>query len=281
MQVENELPHLVKLLDDEDPAVRKILSERFASCRGDLSRELIRLGITLPEGDRNRLGQLLAPGRRRSLRKQWFVPAQGLDASAGDWASFEMLLRLLSELLHDGTSVRPTLPDALDKLSDEAVLHNAHRNETALCRFLFGSGRFRGNKTGFYHPGNADLLWVITQRKGNPIGLAVLAMLVAHRLDLHIAGCNFPSHFLAWITIEGRDHLVDCYGAGRLISLDEIRGNAAALTPDSRRAIKAPCTMREILLRILGNLHLSFSQASRTEDAKLVEELVLSLHSPS
>ena len=29
MHVENELPHLIKLLDDDDPAVRKVLSEQF------------------------------------------------------------------------------------------------------------------------------------------------------------------------------------------------------------------------------------------------------------
>lgn len=277
LEVENELPHLVKLLDDEDPAVQRIVSERFARYGGDVSVELSRLGITLPVDDRTRLGELLAPGRRRQIRKDWAVPAHGLDESDGDWVSFELLLRLLSELLHDGISIRPSLPDALDELSDEAVLHDAHRSEEDLCEFLFGSARFRANKTGFYQPNNADLLWILTHRRGNPIGLAVLAMLIAQRLDLHIAGCNFPAHFLAWITIEGRDHLVDCYGGGRLIPLEEILDNSAVLTPDSRRAIKAPCTMREILLRILGNLHLSFSQLEQADDAELIEDLVRSL----
>lgn len=277
MQVEKDLPHLVKLLDDDDPAVQACLRDRFSSCPGDLSQQLDSLGITLPEADRNRLGALLAPGRRRLLRNQWIVPAQGLDESDGDWESFEMLLRLLSELLHDGTTLRPSLPDALDRLSDEAVLHSAHHDEEALCRFLFEPDRFRANKSGFYQPENADLLWIVTQRKGNPIGLAVLAMLVAHRLGLRILGCNFPAHFLAWIVIDGRDHLVDCYGGGRLIPLEEIRTNSAVLTPESRRAIRRPCTMREILMRILGNLHLAYAEAGASDDAALVTELITSL----
>lgn len=281
MQVENELPHLVKLLDDEDPTVRELLEQRFAHYAGDVSRELDRLGLDLPQEDLTRLGQLLAPGRRRLLRARWIVPAQGLDESDGDWEAFELLLRHLSELLHDGTSLRPTLPDALDKLSDEAVLHDAHHDEHSLCRFLFGSNRFRANKTGFYQPGNADLLWILMQRKANPIGLAVIAMLVGHRLGLQIAGCNFPAHFLAWITVEGRDYLVDCYKFRRLIPVDEIRNNSAVLTPNARRAIQGPCTMREILLRILGNLHLAFSQIHSEDDANLVEELILSLELPS
>ena len=279
MHVENELPHLIKLLDDDDPAVRKVLSEQFESCRGDVSTELDRLGITLAEEDRTRLSDLLAPGRRRQIRHQWAVPQHGLDETAQDWETFELLLRLLSELLHDGTSLRPSLPDAIDQVSDEAVLNGSHRDERSLCNFLFGSGRFRGDQEGFYHPSNADLLWIIMNRKGNPIGLAVLAMLVAHRLNLSIGGCNFPAHFLAWISVEGDPHLVDCFGRGRLIAVEEIRRNSAVLTPDSRRAIEGPCTMRDILLRILRNLHLAFTQQDRGKDADLIGELLLSLQS--
>ncbi len=277
MHVETELPHLVRLLDDDDPIVRKTLSERFAECQGDVSSELDRLGIRLPEEDRTRLSNLLAPSRRRQIRDQWVVPQQGLDEGGGDWESFELLLRLLSELLHDGTSLRSSLPDAIDRIADEAVLYNAQEDEQSLCEFLFGSGRFRGDKEGFYSPSNADLLWIITNRKGNPIGLAVLAMLVGHRLDLAIGGCNFPAHFLAWITIEGNPHLVDCFGGGRIISVDDVRNNSAVLTPDSRRAIQGPCTMRDILLRILRNLHLAFTQYDRVDDMGLVGDLLSSL----
>lgn len=277
MHVETELPHLVRLLDDDNPIVRKTLSERFAECQGDVSSELDRLGIRLPEEDRTRLSNLLAPGRRRQIRDQWVVPQQGLDEGGADWESFEQLLRLLSELLHDGTSLRSSLPDAIDRIADEAVLNNAQGDEQSLCEFLFGSGRFRGDKEGFYSPSNADLLWIITNRKGNPIGLAVLAMLVGHRLDLDIGGCNFPAHFLAWITIEGNPHLVDCFGGGRIISVDDVRDNSAVLTPDSRRAIQGPCTMRDILVRILRNLHLAFTQHDRVDDMGLTADLLSSL----
>lgn len=277
MHVETELPHLVRLLDDDNPIVRKTLSERFAKCQGDVSSELDRLGIRLPEEDRTRLSNLLAPGRRRQIRDQWVVPQQGLDEGGADWESFEQLLRLLSELLHDGTSLRSSLPDAIDRIADEAVLNNAQGDEQSLCEFLFGSGRFCGDKEGFYSPSNADLLWIITNRKGNPIGLAVLAMLVGHRLDLDIGGCNFPAHFLAWITIEGNPHLVDCFGGGRIISVDDVRDNSAVLTPDSRRAIQGPCTMRDILVRILRNLHLAFTQHDRVDDMGLTGDLLSSL----
>lgn len=277
MKVERELPHLVKLLDDDNPSVQDSLKQCFADYTGDVSAELQKLGLKLPEEDLSRLSELLAPGRRRQLREQWVVPAQGLDDCEGDWENFELLLRLISELLHDGTSLRPTLPDALDQLADEAVLHDAHEGEGDLCEFLFGSGRLGANTNGFYHPGNADLVWILTHRRGNPIGLSVIAMLVAHRLKLRIFGCNFPAHFLAWITVDGKDQLVDCYGRGRLIPIEQIRTNSAVLTNDARRAIAAPCSMRDILLRMLGNLHLAFTQQHLEDDCRLMQELMRSL----
>ncbi|NNC90239.1 MAG: hypothetical protein HKN82_17415 [Akkermansiaceae bacterium] len=277
MQPIDELPYLLKLLDDEDPVVSQKVEERFAILEGDISRELATLGIEVVSEQRRRLSHLLAPGRRRQIRREWQVPLHGLDAPSGDWTSFEFLLRLLCELLHDGTTMRDPLPDALDQVADQAVLQEAHLDETSLCEFLFGTGRFGPNSQGFYQPENADLLWILTHRRGNPIGLAVVAMLVAHRLDLCITGCNFPGHFLAWIGEGDEALLVDCYHRGRLISLNELRTSTGVLSPAASAAIRQPCSLRTILVRILANLHHSFSQAQAGEDADLIQELLESL----
>ena len=271
------LPHLVRLLDDDHPEVRDSLARYFAACDGNLSEELSTLGITLDKGEQRRLSAFLAPGRRRHIREEWLVPSQGLDSHDGDWESFELLLRLISELLHDGTTLRPSLPDAIDHLADEMVLHNAHLDEEALCEYLFASGRFRANSQGYYEAVNSDLLWVLTNRKSNPLGLTCLAMLVARRLDLRLYGCNFPGHFLGWIGGVENARLVDCYHRGRIIPLRELRSNLSALSEEARQAIRYPCSLREILRRVLSNLRLAFSQDQRQEDLALIEDLALSI----
>ena len=123
-----------------------------------------------------------------------------------------------------------------------------------------------GEESVWMNPGTARL--DLTARK---------TMLVANRLELTVRGCNFPAHFLAWITVDGEPHLVDCYSSGRLIPISDLRENSAVLTPDSRRALNAPCTMRDILLRVLRNLHLAFSQQDESAGAELVTELIASL----
>jgi regulator of sirC expression with transglutaminase-like and TPR domain len=230
----DELPFLLRLLDDDEPAVCRKLEEHFDAFRGDISHELDRLGIEIRATERKRLG----------------------------------------------TTLREPLPDVLDHLADEVVLRDAHRDARSLCEFLFGSGRFRGNSGGYYHPENGDLLWILTHRRGNPIGLALVAILVGQRLGLPIMGCNFPGHFLAWVGEGPETKLIDCYHRGRVISLEELRGSREALSPAAREAIKSPCTQRTILLRVIANLHLAFSQSGAAENADLARELLESLRPP-
>lgn len=277
MESLDSLPHLVKLLDDDTPEVRRSVSDYFSRFEGNLSNELSELGIQLSAKEQDRLTTLLAPGRRRQLREDWIVPSHGFDSPHGDWDRFELLLRLISELLHDGTTLRPTLPDAIDNLADELVLHDAHHSEESICKYLFSTGRFRANSSDYYNSCNSDLLWVITQRKSNPLGLTCLAMLVARRFDLRLFGCNFPGHFLGWIDDPAEIKLVDCYHRGRLIPLSELHSNNDSLSEEARNAIRMPATLREILVRILANLQLAFSNENRPEDLGLVEELTESL----
>jgi len=272
-----DLPHLVKLLDDDDPAVQAKLGELFSRFPGDLSNELVDLKIHLNPAEKRHLSELTSPGRRRALRSEWFVPEAGLPDSESGWATFEMLLRLLSDLLHDGVSLRPNLVDSLDALADEVTVCTADTDEEALCKYLFGSGRFRANSKGYYDPQNSDILWMLQNREGNPIGLTVLAMLVAKRLDLTIHGCSFPGHFLGWIGSGEHSVFVDCYHRGRLVTLKELHSKPDQLSEEARGAIRQPCTLHDILQRMLVNLQFALGQNHRQKDSELVSDLLESI----
>jgi hypothetical protein len=272
-----DLPHLVKLLDDDEPAVQAKLAEQFSRCSGDLSRELKHLDLQLSPVERANLSELLGPGRRRTLRSEWFVPDGGLSSTESGWATFEMLIRLLSDLLHDGITPRPNVVDALDELADEVTVCDAGTDEESLCAYLFESGRFRSNSQGYYNPENTDLLWILRNRKGNPIGLTVLVMLVARRLGLVIQGCSFPGHFLGWIGTGKDSVLVDCYHRGRLVSMKEMHSKPAQLSEEARLALQQPCSLHDILQRMLVNLQFALGQNNRSKDATLVSDLVQSM----
>lgn len=275
---ESALPHLLKLLDDEEPSTQAALKQQFANSTGDLSHELAALAIDLSHRDQQKLSELLLPGRRETLIQEWLVPDAGAHALDEDWESFEFLLRLISDFLHDGVTLRPSLPDMLDMLAEEAENALPQLNASLLRQWMFENGRFIGNQNNYYAPQNSDLCWTADTGFGNPISLAVLYMLVGQRLGLEIYGCNYPGHFLAKIYIDGRAMLVDCFHKGKLIPVDELVSEHKHLSESARAAVSTHAQLGDIISRILRNLEHSFRKIERIEDADLFNKLATSMY---
>lgn len=114
MLSEKQLPHLIKLLDDTEPVTQAALKETFANSTGDISNELAALAIDLSPKDQAKISQLLLPARRSKLTSEWEIPVSGVIALSEDWDKFEHHLRIISDFLHDGISLRPSLPDVIE-----------------------------------------------------------------------------------------------------------------------------------------------------------------------
>ncbi len=268
-----ELPYLLKLLDDDTPAVQAVLVEKFKSVEGDLSNELAAMGVDLSEKEQMQLSVLLRTSRRDRLIREWQAPQNGWRGLEDDWEIFEDILRQISDYLHDGVTLRPSLCDALDLLAEEADSNITDLTPDSLRRYLFVSGRYAGNQIDYYSSNNSDLAWVIESGLGNPISLAVVFMLVAQRLDLDVSTCNYPGHFLARISVDGEVSLVDCYNRGRLIPVSEIM-TVSQLTSASKSTLLIEASPGEILRRMLNNLLNSFQREERNDDYALVKQLI-------
>jgi hypothetical protein len=116
-----ELDALLRLLDDETPSVREQVAQRLALCGGDISEWLATQPRILSREEKSLLTEMLSPGRREALAREWIAPTGGAAALSEDWDSVESLLRVLSDFLHDGIALRQPLADALDLLAEEAA----------------------------------------------------------------------------------------------------------------------------------------------------------------
>lgn len=265
-----ELSVLLRLLDDETPEIRARVAERLAAGEGDVSESLAELGWEGTSADRELLSNLLLPARRETLRTEWAMPSGGLG---DDWDQLEYLLRLLSDFLHDGVTLRQSLSDALDLLAEEAEENDAAVSEESLRQFLFESARFRGNKESYYDPRNSDLAFVVEAGTSNPIGLCLIYLLTARRLGLDVTGVGFPGHFLCRIQDEGQPVIVDCFDNGKRHHLASLLAAHPELGREQREALKYPAEPGAILNRVLLNLASSFAGMKRDEDAALIAEL--------
>ncbi|MEP2774744.1 MAG: transglutaminase-like domain-containing protein [Luteolibacter sp.] len=267
-----EIAALLRLLDDETPEVRSVVSGRFAEVGGDISEILPGMVQDLDEPERRLLADMLQPSRRHTLREEWLTPRFGSASLGDDWELFESHLRLLSDFLHDGVSLRQPLSDALDLLADEAR-EDGVLTEDDLRIFLFQRKRLRGNGGNYYDPRNSDLAWCVSESMSNPIGLGVIFMLVGQRLDMEIEGICFPGHFLCRIHDDGNPIVVDCFDKGRAHSQDVLTDPTNELSPEQRHSLSRSSDLGMILIRILNNLVDSFVRLGRSEDALLVTEM--------
>jgi hypothetical protein len=270
-----ELSALLRLLDDETPAIRERVAERLALCGGDLSEWLATQPHSLSKQEKSLLSEMLSPPRRDALVHEWIAPTGGADALQEDWETFEALLRTLSDFLHDGISLRQPLSDALDLLAEEAT-ENGITTANELRKFLFDGSRFTGNQIEFYDPKNSDLAWSIAHGKSNPLGLCLIYILVGRRLGFEIEGVNFPGHFMCRIFEEGYPIIIDCFDNGQL-HVQFTLLESPDLSRAQRNLIRESVGPGSILVRLLNNLHEAFEKDSRKEDALLIKELLSTL----
>jgi hypothetical protein len=263
---------LLKLLDDENEEVQHGVQQALLEYEGDASHDLAALGIDLKSKDVELLSSSLHAGRQKQLRENWVMPAGSLLTPDGDYDSFESLLRLISDFLHDGVTLRPSLSDELDLLAREA--ESEVGTPLQLARWLFASDRFTGNRKTPFDPRNSDLAWCLEEEKSNPIGLSIIYLLVAQRLGMQVFGVNYPGHFLTLIDTHDGPTLIDAFHDGRPIPVKKLIADHPELSAQATKAVKQPCSLAAILLRVLTNLNVAFNKASRFDDAGIVQDLM-------
>lgn len=126
-------------------------------------------------------------------------------------------------------------------------------------------------------PHSALLHKVIQRRRGQPLGLAMISLEIARRLEIPLEGVNFPGHFL--LRVPGADHLLDSCGGRRLYPKDcrELLmrqfGPDMPLTAEHMRTA-TPQAMLQRLSRNLRHLHqINDDLLASLKDATRVLEL--------
>jgi regulator of sirC expression with transglutaminase-like and TPR domain len=154
---------------------------------------------------------------------------------------------------HDDQSTPAQTLSAMDELQRlvSAALPVVPANELAqpLLRQLTSLG-FAQDDWNPPKPHSALLHKVVERRRGQPLGLALVAMELARRLGIRLEGVNFPGHFL--LRVPGADHLLDPCGGRRLYPKD----------------------CRELLVRQFGpDMQLHAQHMARASDIHMLQRL--------
>ena len=287
-----QLPFLLRLIDDDSPRVRERIGEELRAIfdLDEQVRVLERAGeVVLSDAQRHELDLLLADIARRKIAR---------DASSWlDWRDEPNTLRRLEIALgalaqwqreadneysnrHSALSVpgndsiladiHARLSQALDELCEDFRSTGKPWHPEYLSAWLFVEQGLSGNTLDYYDPRNSNLIDVIEGRRGNPISLTCVFILVGYRLGLDIRGCNFPGHFLAHARSGNQDLLFDCFDSGRLLSPQE----TSAIRKAEPHLLRSPASPEAIIARVLRNLSVAYEHNGDFAKARFVRELL-------
>jgi len=143
-----------------------------------------------------------------------------------------------------------------------------------LNHVFFKQLQFSGNTKNFHSPSNSMLSMVLESKKGNPISLCSIYLLVAKKLGLPIHGVNLPNLFVLIYAQEGAGFYINAFNKGLIFSKEDIKNYLEHLKIDPQPAFFEPCSHLAIVLRFLKNLYTAFEKLGETDKVDEVQELL-------
>jgi regulator of sirC expression with transglutaminase-like and TPR domain len=143
---------------------------------------------------------------------------------------------------------------------------------------LFNKLKFGANTKNFHSPGNSMINVVLETRKGNPITLCVIYMLVAQKLKLPVQGVNLPNLFiLTYKDNQNNQFYINAFNRGLIFSRQDIENYINELHLVPQDSFFEPCDNLEIVRRALRNLIMSFEKMGEHAKAEEVKLLLVEI----
>jgi hypothetical protein len=260
------------LLDDSGANVRQALLAHFQNLGEPASQFL----------------QEVARGPHRLLARHaaWYLDELKFNDPVAEFRGF---IRSLSYELETGAlllsrTVHPKLDigacclalDAIAARCRELITEPASPREKCriINRVLFHEWGFHGNIEHYTDPLNSFLDQVLERRKGIPLSLSILYLLVAERLELDLEPVGMPGHFLVGCFLEETPFFIDPFDKGLFRDADEIFDLLRANRIEPKITDLAPTLIREVLCRSCRNLVNHYHAIGAAAHARLFADFV-------
>lgn len=171
------------------------------------------------------------------------------------------------------------------QLARSNVRDHARRTIMTVNQLLYRELGFRGNTEHYEDPRNLHMNYVLDERRGIPVSLAIVYSEVCQRVGLDVKAVGLPGHVICRYRPDDAETdedelLLDVFALGRLLT----RGDCQSLVRNifgSRIAFKdyylASLQPRQVLQRLLHNLKAGYLQRGEEERAGQVIDLLLVL----
>jgi hypothetical protein len=118
---------------------------------------------------------------------------------------------------------------------------------------------FGGNVNDYYSYKNSLLSFVLLEKKGIPLSLAILYSCICRRIGISVDIIGLPGHVVVGIPGERR-LFVDVYHQGRLLTEQDCHAIAQSYGFPWQDSLLRPLSPTQVFTRILNNLGYCFSR---------------------
>jgi len=159
----------------------------------------------------------------------------------------------------------------------------ALENVKVMNHILFDVHKFEGNKNDMAAPQNSYVNTFLESRKGSPLSLGMLFIILGQKLGLPVYGVNLPQHFIvAYLTDTGLDHpteddvlfYLNPFNQGAVFTRREIELFIKQMKIKPEKSFFAPCTNADIIRRLINNLIYSYNQYGYPDKMEDLENLL-------
>ena len=261
-----------RLLDDESPVVRKGLIDYLTKCPNE--------GIRFLEQVMREPDNLLAKHAHSLLVQLGWVDG------VGDFLSFIRSLRyelesgwfLLDRTIFPGLDISSSTL-FLDRLADRAreLLLPPHSSKeicSVLNRVLFHEFNFRAASKDFSDPQNSFLHCVLERRRGLPITLSMVYLLVARRIGLELEPIGLPGRFMVGCFSDNKPFYIDAWSGGKFLEIEQMEDFLDDSSIENSGSYLLPVTVAETLTRGCRNLVQQYAKLGDEENSILFQNFV-------
>ena len=278
-----EISALISLLDDPDEKI-------FGSIKGKLLD----------------IGEIVIPVLEDAWESSFSPLLQSRIENIIHRIQFEKILESLTEWKQNNSDnlwmgvlliARYQYPDLKEEklekqiqLIKQDVWLELNENLTALEKvrvinhILFDVHRFSGNTENYNAPENSYINKVLENKKGNPLTLAIIYLVIANQLQMPIYGVNLPQHFvMAYVDEndlsdnEWEDKIlfyINTFSKGAVFSRREIDMFLKQLNLSPEKMYYTPCSNSNIIERLIRNLVSAYNKLGHPDKVAELEEML-------
>jgi regulator of sirC expression with transglutaminase-like and TPR domain len=272
------LTALIKLLDEPDETAFRLIREQIVLQGRDAIGALEdALENTFSNIVRDRIQELI---RKINLDNLYVEFLNWLSVCSSDLLSGFILVTKTQYPLLDEEDIVIRIEQL--KMDIWIELHEnltALENVKVLNHMLFEIHHFEGNMNDVNAPQNNFINSLLETKKGSPLALGILFIILAQKLQLPVYGVNLPQHFiLAYLTSSGIEDpdendvlfYINPFNKGAVFTRREIELFIRQMKINPERSYFAPCSNPDIIRRLIGNLIFSYNQS---RDQNKIEDL--------